>query len=69
MDVMNATRYGYCKSCDSTFEYQPEDMWVDERGLGYSTSLVRCKNCNKIVILGYKEDIGLDVNNDRRFYE
>lgn len=74
MDVVNtmnenkSTKYGYCKSCKSPFEYQPEDMWVDERGLGYSTRLVRCKHCGKIVVLGYIEDYGLDVNADKRFY-
>lgn len=62
-------QFGYCKSCASTFEYQPEDMWFDEQGLGYSTKLVRCSCCNKIVVLGYIEDYGLDVNKDERFYK
>jgi RNase P subunit RPR2 len=68
-EVNEKTKHGFCQSCDSIFEYQPEDVWFDERGTGYSTRLVRCKHCNKIVILGYLEDNGLDVNNDSRFYE
>ena len=69
MNINNTKKNGYCKSCDSTFEYQPEDMWFDEQGLGYSTRLTRCPHCNKIIVLGYIEDYGLDVNNDKRFYK
>lgn len=68
MDVLNEKTCGYCKSCDSTFEYQPGDMWFDEHGLGYSTRLTHCKNCGKIVVLETIEDYGLDVNSDKRFY-
>ena len=68
MNVDSKEKYGHCKSCDSTFKYQPEDMWFDNRGFGYSTRLTRCPFCNKIVVLEYMEDYGLDVNNDKRFY-
>lgn len=68
MNVDNKEKHGHCKSCESEFIYQPEDMWFDDSGLGYSTRLTRCPFCNKIVVLGYIEDYGLDVNNDTRFY-
>lgn len=57
-----------CSSCGE-FNIQPEDVWFDEQGSGYGTKLTRCAHCGKIVILGFIEDYGLDVNNDKRYYE
>ncbi len=57
-----------CSSCGG-FKVQPESIWFDEQGLGYSTRLTKCPYCGKIIILGYIEDYGLDVNSDSRVYE
>ena len=58
-----------CIQCGSVDEYPDENFWWDDHGYGYSTKLVRCKHCNKINIVRYQEDFGLDVNNDMRWYE
>lgn len=56
-----------CRSC-GIIHIQPENIWFDEQGYGYSTKLTKCPHCGKIIILGYIEDYGLDVNIDERFY-
>lgn len=57
-----------CNKCGG-FKVQPENIWFDERGTGYSTRLTKCPHCGKVVILGYKEDYGFSkMNTDRRLY-
>ena len=65
----NSQHSEYCKSCKSSFSFKPDEAWFDEKGFGYSTKLVKCKNCGKIVVVKHMEDKGLDVNLDRRFYK
>lgn len=55
-----------CKSCGH--KIQPEKIWFDDNGYGYSTKLGKCTECNKITILAYINDKNLDVNNDKRYY-
>lgn len=57
-----------CSSCGK-IKVQPENIWFDDKGFGYSTRLTRCPNCGKIIILGYIEDYGLDANSDCRYFE
>ena len=57
-----------CRSCNSSFIFKPDEVWFDEQGYGYSTRLTRCPYCGKIVVLGYIEDYGFNVNSDERFY-
>ena len=57
-----------CNSCKK-FIVQPENIWFYEQGYGYSTRLTNCPHCGKLIILGYIEDYGLDVNADERFYQ
>jgi RNase P subunit RPR2 len=60
--------YCICKSCNSYFVFNPDDAKWDEQGYGYSTKLVKCKECGRINVIKYIEDNGLNVNNDMRFY-
>lgn len=75
MDIANEVNqeiqqnYGHCKSCKSDFIFKPDEVWYDDKGLGYSTKLTKCPYCGKIVVLDYIEDCGLDVNKDKRFYQ
>lgn len=57
-----------CSSCGEEFEVQPENVRFDEQGYGYSTRITKCPNCGKVVVMGYIEDYGLDINSDKRFY-
>ena len=58
-----------CSSCGG-FKVQPENVWFDEKGYGYSTKLTRCPYCGKIIILGHLEDYGFSMMNyDSRLYE
>lgn len=68
LNQFNRQNNGHCKSCNSDFVYQPESIWFDERGYGYSTRLTKCPYCGKIVILGHKEDKHLDINKDKKWY-
>ena len=57
-----------CKSCGG-FKVQPENVWFDEKGFGYSTKLTKCPHCNKIIILKHIEDYNFNkLNTDRRLY-
>lgn len=59
---------GVCSSCGG-FKVQPENVWFDEKGYGYSTKLTKCPHCGKVVILKYQEDYGFSkINTDRRIY-
>ena len=60
--------YVSCKSCGE-FKVQPENVWFDEHGYGYSTKLTRCPHCGKVVVVKYIEDYGFsNLNTDRRLY-
>lgn len=57
-----------CNKCGG-FKVQPENVWFDEHGYGYSTKLCRCPHCGRVVILKHIEDYGLGkLNTDRRLY-
>ena len=57
-----------CKNCGG-FKIQPENVWFDEKGFGYSTRLTKCPHCGKIIILEHIEDYGFSkLNTDRRLY-
>lgn len=58
-----------CKSCKTSSMIEPDDYWYDESGYGYSTKLCKCPNCNKIIIMGHKEDYGFSkLNTDKRYF-
>lgn len=58
-----------CKKCNSSFKYEPDDIFWDEKGYAYSTKLVRCSECGCVNVLGYVEDYGFSkLNTDRRLY-
>lgn len=56
-----------CLSC-GVIQIQPEKMYFDEHGYGYTTRLGNCPHCGKIIILEYIEDPNLNVNFDERYY-
>lgn len=57
-----------CKKCKDMFAYDQNDTFWDESGSGYSLKLVKCPKCGMYNILKVEEDLGLDVNNDSRYY-
>lgn len=57
-----------CSKCKEEFDYDDRDTFFDEKGYGYSTKLVKCKNCNCINILNHYEDKSLNLNYDERYY-
>lgn len=57
----------YCPQCGIVDDYE-EIIW-DENGAGYSTKLVKCKHCGRLIIVKVIRDRGYDVNKDKRFYE
>lgn len=58
-----------CAKCKETFSFEPEEVFWDERGMGYATKLVRCTECGCINVVKHVEDYGADVNSDLRFYK
>lgn len=57
-----------CSSCGG-FKVQPENIWFDNKGYGYSTKFTRCPHCGQIIILKYFEDYGFNhLNSDSRYY-
>ena len=58
-----------CKKCKSNFSFTSDDVFWDDHGTGYSTKLVRCTNCECINVLKHYLDYGMDVNNDKRFFD
>ena len=57
-----------CNSCGG-FKVQPENVWFDEQGFGYSTKLTKCPYCGQVIILQHIEDYGFSkMNTDRRLY-
>lgn len=58
-----------CRSCGE-FKVQPENIWFNEQGCGYSTKLTKCPHCGKIVILKVIEDYGFSkLNTDERYFK
>lgn len=55
-----------CQKCNAWLK--EEDFFWDESGFGYSTKLVKCRECGAITVIKIIEDKGLDVNKDKRFY-
>lgn len=58
-----------CKKCKTIFNFDLDDAYWDEKGYGYSTKLVRCKNCGCPNVIKHITDQNLDINNDPRFYK
>ena len=65
----NAKQYKTCSRCKSLFSFEPDEVFWDEHGTGYSTKLIRCKECNCINVIEHIEDYGMNTNLDLRFYE
>lgn len=58
-----------CKKCGKLFIYEPDDVWWDEKGYGYSTKLVQHKDCGCINVVEHVEDYGFSrLNTDVRLY-
>lgn len=61
--------YAICSSCGE-FEVQPETVWFDEHGYGYSTKLSHCPYCERIVVVKHIEDYCFSmINTDQRYYD
>lgn len=59
-----------CKKCNSSFNYEPDDIFWDEKGYSYSTKLVHCSECGCVNVISYIEDYGFKrMNTDRRLYK
>jgi hypothetical protein len=50
-------------------EYSEDETWIDDKGSGYSTKLIRCGCCQKINVIKYFIDENMNLNNDKRFYD
>ena len=69
MELIRSSKYNKkCKKCESDFSYTFDDVWWDYKGYT-NTKLVKCPECGCIQAVKYEDSFGLDVNNDRRFYE
>ena len=67
-DESNKSCFGECISC-GRFKIQPENIWFNEQGYGYSTRLTKCPHCERIIVLGHIEDYGFSkLNTDERLY-
>lgn len=58
-----------CSKCKEHFTYMSEETFWDEHGYGYSVKLVKCPLCGSFNIIKYSEDISLDINNDKKYYD
>ena len=58
-----------CSGCHNTMEYSEDETWIDDKGSGYSTKLIRCGCCQKINLIKYFIDENMNLNNDKRFYD
>ena len=56
-----------CKKYNRRFTYKPEQVQIHYH-IGYDTKTIICPYCERVHILGYREQYGFDVNNDKRFY-
>ena len=63
-------RKGKCRRCNSKFNYEDSDTWIEEDSLGYGTKLLKCPECGQIHILKYFDDLSYQVNLnfDERYY-
>ena len=48
--------YCDCAKCKESFIFEPDECWWDEKSIGYSTKLVKCKHCGCINVIKYIED-------------
>ena len=58
-----------CKKCGNIFKFDNSQTFWDESGSGYSAKMVKCTHCDTIHVIKYVEDLGLHINNDKRYYE
>ena len=57
-----------CSKCGD-FTFLPDEVFFDDRGNGYSTKLVKCSHCGKIVVVKHLDDYGFSkMNYDSRYY-
>ncbi len=62
--------YCKCKKCNESFVYESDDIFWDEKGMGYSAKLTKCKHCGCINVIKYIEDYGFGImNTDYRLYD
>lgn len=55
-----------CKKCKELFK---PVCWWDESGYGYSAKLTKCPYCQNIQYVAIREDKGLNINEDERYYQ
>lgn len=57
-----------CRQCGSVFSYEESDaIWVEWRF--YSEKTIICPHCKIVNVLKHEDQLGLNVNQDKRFYD
>ena len=57
-----------CSKCNKVVNYNAKYVKIHYH-IGYDCRTVQCTYCKRINIIGYEEQYGFDVNNDKRFYQ
>lgn len=69
MNLSQFTLQRTCPKCGEQFKVEPDDIFWDDHGYGYSTKLCKCKHCNAINVIKHEEDYGLSkLNTDKRLF-
>lgn len=56
-----------CRRCKKIITYTTDNVQTYYH-IGYDTQTIVCPYCKRVHILGYREQFGFDVNNDKRYY-
>lgn len=63
----DGTKKTICRRCKKIITYMDEQVQVHYH-IGYDSLTIVCPHCKRVHILGYREQFGFDVNNDKRYY-
>ncbi len=69
MNCVEKERHKKCIKCKEDISYKNSETFWDENGFGYSTKLIKCKNCNCINVIKHIQDKSMELNNDKRYYK
>lgn len=56
-----------CKKCNSTFKYEPDDIFWIEQGM-YSEKVIKCPECGCINVIKYVDGFNQNPNFNRRYF-
>lgn len=58
----------FCRQCGEVFSYEESDtIWFEWKF--YSEKTISCPHCKFVNVLKYEDQLGLNVNEDKRFYD